>query len=83
MFEALLLIQTDKLPHFPIVLFGTAYWEGLLRWLTETMEPSGAIAARDRGLLLVTDDVAEAVEQVRVCHQTLCATLGPGRHYPA
>lgn len=82
LFEALLLIQTEKLPHFPLVLFGTAYWEGLLRWVTETMEEAGAIAARDRGLLLVTDDIPDAVEQFRVCHRTLCATLGPGPHYP-
>ncbi len=82
LFEALTLIQTEKLPHFPIVLFGSAYWGGLVEWMTETMVDSGAIAARDRGLLLVTDEPAVAIERFRACHHTLCATLGPGPHYP-
>lgn len=82
LFEALTLIQTDKLPHFPVVLFGSAYWGGLIEWMTTTMTGTGAIKARDRGLLLVTDDPIVAVERFRACHHTLCTTLGPGPHYP-
>ena len=82
LFQALTLIQTDKLPHFPVVLFGVSYWGGLIEWMTTTLVEAGAIEARDRGLLLVTDDPAAAVERFRACHQTLCARLGPGPHYP-
>lgn len=83
LFEALTLIQTGKLPQFPLVLFGSRYWEGLVTWLARTMEPAGAIEARDRGLLVLTDDVNVAVDRFRTCHATLCADLGPGPHYPA
>jgi hypothetical protein len=83
LFEALTLIQTGKLPHFPLVLFGTSYWKGLVDWLVGPMAESGAIGARGRELLVVTDDPAEAVERFVECHRTLCATMGPGPHYPA
>ncbi len=82
LFEALTLIQTNKLPHFPVVLFGSAYWGGLIDWMATTMIEAGVIEARDRGLLLVTDDPIVAVERFRACHHTLCTTLGPGPHYP-
>lgn len=83
LFEALVLIQTDKLPHFPIVLFGSAYWRGVVDWMTWTLVEAGAIEARDRGLLVVTDDPHVAVAHFQACHERLCATLGPGPHYPA
>lgn len=83
LFDALTLIQTGKLPHFPIVLFGVAYWQGVVDWFTWTLEDAGAIEARDRQLLLVTDDPAVAVAKFQSCHHTLCETLGPGPHYPA
>ena len=82
LFEALTLIQTDKLPHFPVVLFGASYWGGLMEWMTTTLTEVGAIEAQDRGLLLVTDDPMVAVQRFQACHQTLCARLGPGPHYP-
>lgn len=83
LFEALTLIQTGKLPHFPIVLMGTTYWRGVVDWLTWTLADTGAIEARDRNLLVVTDDPVAAIEHFASCHRTLCATLGPGPHYPA
>lgn len=82
LFEALTLIQTDKLPHFPVVLFGARYWHPLVQWLAGTVATEGAIAARDRGLLLITDDRTAVVEQFRHCHEQLCAALGRGPHYP-
>ncbi|MEZ4588297.1 MAG: TIGR00730 family Rossman fold protein [Gemmatimonadales bacterium] len=83
LFEALVLIQTEKLPHFPLVLVGGRYWAGLLSWIESTMEPAGAIVARDRRLLLVTDSGREVVDHCRRCHETLCVELGPGPHYPS
>ena len=46
---------------FPIVLFGTAYWQGLIDWLRDTMLPDGKINEADLDLVLLTDDVDEAV----------------------
>lgn len=61
LFEALTLAQTGKVTAFPVVLFGTAYWGGLLDWLRETMLADGKIAEADLDLLYVTDDVEDAV----------------------
>ncbi len=61
LFEALTLVQTQKVTSFPVVLMGTAYWSGLLDWLRETVLAEGNIAQRDLDMLVVTDDVDEAV----------------------
>ncbi|MDQ2796100.1 MAG: TIGR00730 family Rossman fold protein [Actinomycetota bacterium] len=61
MFEALTLVQTQKVTRFPVVLFGTAYWSGLLQWLRDTVQPAGKVGAADLELLHLTDDVDEAV----------------------
>ena len=66
LFEALTLIQTQKIHPFPIYLIGKAYWEGLLAWVEEKMLKSGCISREDLKLYQVTDDpeeVAEAIEQ--------------------
>lgn len=61
LFEALTLIQTGKVRHFPVILVGTDYWQGLLDWVRETALVHGAISAPDLDLLAVTDDPAEVV----------------------
>jgi len=61
LFEALTLVQTRKVTSFPVVLFGTAYWRGLLDWLRSSMLAHGAIAEGDLTLVQLTDDVDEAV----------------------
>ena len=61
LFEALTLVQTHKVTSFPVVLFGSAYWQGLLDWLSQSVLGEGCISARDLDLIHVTDDVDEAV----------------------
>lgn len=61
LFEALTLIQTGKVTHFPMVLFGTAYWTGLMDWIRGTVAEGGFISPQDLDLVTVTDDVDEAV----------------------
>ena len=61
LFEALTLIQTGKIRHFPVVLMGHAYWDGLFEWMRETQLPAGTISQADLDLLRVTDDPDEAV----------------------
>jgi uncharacterized protein (TIGR00730 family) len=65
LFEALVLIQTDKIRHFPIVLMGGAFWDGLVDWIRETLAAEHMIAPGDLDLLRTTDDPAEAVALVR------------------
>nr|WP_302477570.1 TIGR00730 family Rossman fold protein [Aeromicrobium stalagmiti] len=61
LFEALTLAQTGKVTSFPIVLFGSAYWGGLVDWLRDTMLVDGKVGAADIDMLHVTDDIDEAV----------------------
>ena len=65
LFEALTLIQTGKVRNFPIVLFGSSYWQGLLDWFQNTLLPEGKIAPPDLKLLMVSDDPAEVIELIK------------------
>src|SRR5260221_11013693 len=62
LFESLTLAQTGKIEHFPIVLYGSPYWKGLIDWLEDVVLSAGAIAADDLKLLSFTDDPDEAAE---------------------
>jgi uncharacterized protein (TIGR00730 family) len=61
LFEALTLIQTGKVLHFPVVLLGRDYWSGLFDWLRETMLIEGKVSSADVDLLQIADDPAHAV----------------------
>ncbi len=60
LFESLTLIQTGKVQNFPVVLFDTSYWGGLVDWLKNSMLANGKIAPGDLDLLILTDSVEEA-----------------------
>ncbi|HET6560972.1 MAG TPA: TIGR00730 family Rossman fold protein [Marmoricola sp.] len=62
LFEALTLVQTQKVTSFPLVLLGASYWSGLIDWLRGTVLAEGKIGAADLDLIRVTDDPEEAVE---------------------
>lgn len=64
LFEAMTLVQTQKITRFPIVLLGTDYWGGLIDWLRGTVLAERRIAESDLDALLVTDDVDEAVARM-------------------
>ncbi len=61
-FEALTLIQTRKIRNFPVVLFGSQYWKGLVSWMTSTMLNEKNINAEDLGLMYLTDSPKDAVD---------------------
>ena len=64
LFEAVTLVQTQKVTSFPIVLLGSDYWGGLVDWLRGTAAAEGTISEKDLALLTVTDDVEAAVRAV-------------------
>ncbi|MCP3820792.1 TIGR00730 family Rossman fold protein [Streptomyces sp. A3M-1-3] len=64
LFEALTLVQTQKVTRFPIVLFGTDYWSGLVEWLRNTVIAQGKASEHDLLLFHVTDDIEEAISLV-------------------
>ena len=55
-FEALTLIQTGKIRHFPVVMVGTDYWGGLIDWVRERLVAEGKVSPQDLDLFSVTDD---------------------------
>jgi uncharacterized protein (TIGR00730 family) len=62
LFESLTLAQTGKIDHFPIVLFGRDYWDGLLQWIRGQGLPRAYLQPQDLDLVRVTDDPEEAAE---------------------
>ena len=64
LFEALTLIQTGKVKHFPVILMGKDYWSGMAEWLNRTVASQGKVDARDLLLFRVTDNPAEATRIV-------------------
>ncbi len=73
--EALTLIQTNRIPCFPVVLFGSDYWSGFLSWLRKSVYTAKCISPEDMKIFRVTDDPKEVVRIVKnfrikrnVCH---------------
>jgi uncharacterized protein (TIGR00730 family) len=64
LFEALTLIQTQKMPWFPVVLIGKDYWKGLFLQMQD-MEKGQTISREDMDLILITDDMNEALTYVQ------------------
>jgi uncharacterized protein (TIGR00730 family) len=63
-FEALTLIQTGKIRHFPVVLMGVDYWSGLIDWIRDRLQADGKISPQDLDLICVTDDPAEVRDRL-------------------
>ncbi len=70
-FEAITLIQTGKIYHFPVVFFGRHYWAGLVRWLQTRVLSEGKISSGDMDLMIMTDEPAEAASVVIQAQQSL------------
>jgi uncharacterized protein (TIGR00730 family) len=85
LFEALTLVQTRKVTRFPVVLYGSEYWSGLVDWLRKTMVPAATIKETDLDLFTVTDDVDEVVRVVQEAEAARQAGDGGGgmRSVPA
>ena len=64
LFEALTLVQTRKVTRFPVILFGSEYWSGLVDWIRSTAVPNGKVGPADLDLLTVSDDVDEIVARI-------------------
>ena len=62
LFEAITLIQTNKIGRFPIILVGTVFWQGLMDWIRNTMLEAGNISPKDLDLIKVADTAEEVVE---------------------
>ena len=78
-FESLTLIQTGKIRRFPVVLIGRKYWEGLIRWMEQTLVEEGTISAADMNMFYLTDSPKDAVEYIVKFHRKAIRTTGERR----
>jgi uncharacterized protein (TIGR00730 family) len=69
LFEALTLIQTKKVSNFPVILYGSKYWEGLLNWIREAMLAEEKVSVDDVALLRISDDPEEICRMVCEAYQ--------------
>jgi uncharacterized protein (TIGR00730 family) len=65
LFESLTLIQTGKVVHFPVILFGSHYWNGLVDWMHERLLEEGKVGPDDLGIFTVSDDPRDVVLQIQ------------------
>lgn len=83
LFEAITLIETGRIDHFPVVLVDTSHWGPLLDWVDGNVEASGLVSAPERELLLVEDEVAKISSLMSRANDAQCAraetTRRPGQ----
>jgi uncharacterized protein (TIGR00730 family) len=72
LFEALTLIQTGKVRNFPVILFGSQYWRGLVNWIKGVMLAEHKIAADDLKLVIVTDSIEDICKVILDCYNDRC-----------
>jgi hypothetical protein len=65
LFEALTLIQTQRIRPFPVILVGSQYWKGLLEWVKETVLKEGKISLPDFEILQVIDEPSEILRAIK------------------
>jgi len=63
--EAINLIQTQRIPKFPVVLLGKDYWEGLISWLKNTVLASGNISKEDLDIFTIVDSPQEVIKVIK------------------
>jgi len=73
LFEALTLIQTGKISHFPVILYGSDYWRGLVDWIQGSVLARANISPGDLSLLQFADEPGE------VCRIVGAAAAAQGR----
>ncbi len=64
LFEALTLIQTHRIDHFPVILVGSTFWDPLLEWIDRRLEDNGLISPGDKELLVVADEPEQVCKHV-------------------
>ena len=76
LFEALTLIQTEKIREFPVILMGSRYWGGLLAWIDSTTRGTGKITAEEVRLMHVVDDPEDVCELMGAARERQRARYG-------
>ncbi len=78
-FEIITLVQTQRIPRFPLILFGSNYWKGLIQWMKAVLKNNAFVNSEDLQLVTVTDDVQEAINlMVDYRRRTGTPVVAPG-----
>ncbi len=72
LFEAITLIQTNKVKHFPVILYNSHYWEGLLNWIRNSMLSTDKISPEDIDLLCLSDSPQQTCDLVVAAYEENC-----------
>jgi len=83
LFESVTLVQTGKIDHFPIILFGRAYWRALIDWLHDPVLQAGMISPIDLDIVRVTDDPAQVVRWLEESFAAAAADEAAAEAHPA
>jgi len=75
-FELVTLVQTQRIPRFPLILVGKSFWKGLLSWIESTLEKNAFISPGDNELFSLTDDPDEVLEIIMEFRKRLGVTPG-------
>jgi uncharacterized protein (TIGR00730 family) len=75
-FELVTLVQTQRIPRFPLILVGKSFWKGLLSWIDSTLVKNALISPGDKELFSLTDDPDEVLEIVMEFRKRLGVTPG-------
>ncbi|WP_035060428.1 LOG family protein [Andreprevotia chitinilytica] len=78
--EVLTLIQTGKTPRIPVILVGTAFWQGLVDWIASTLVDEKMIGADDTGLIQLIDEPQEVVDAIFKFYESRDFRMSPGQH---
>ena len=70
LFEAITLVQTKKIDQFPIILFGSDFWEGLKQWIENTLKATGKISPDDTDLIQIANSEDEVVAIIEDFYKT-------------
>ena len=76
LFEVLVLIQTDKILDFPVILVGSGHWEGLLGWMHNPVLEHGLVSSEDLEHLRLSDESTDVVRIIDECYRRKCAGAG-------
>ena len=68
-FEVLTLVQTRKVPRFPLICFGRSYWNGLIKWANSTLKRGKYISPGDTDLITITDSPTKAMQIINQFHE--------------
>jgi uncharacterized protein (TIGR00730 family) len=64
-FEAINLVQTDRIEKFPVILFNREYWKGMVDWIKNKVVKEGCVSSKELAIFTIADTPKEVVEEIK------------------